>query len=463
MAEHKKGEQLGRWTLRRYIDGGGNGEVWEARDDDHTNVAIKLLRRRIRRADAVERFRSEIEALRRVGSHPSVLPLIDSFVPDDPQTDTAWLAMPVAEPLAPRLRSDSDIRDVAKAMLEVAEGLAHAKASAHVCHRDIKPANLFYHDGRACVGDFGLADYPEKDAITQEHQKLGPVFYIAPEMLSDPASACGFAADVYSFAKTLWVFATGQRYPIPGPHSRQNKQICIETYCDDERAYMLDQLVEACTQFDSAKRPDIDSVASELRAWRDGAEPSDQTGTPELNTVVARVLPIFQRQLKIDEERTNAHSRAIEKMAPLLGTLNRVARDIAKAIGLTAKLQNGGLRAAILPSLHSVFRANKTLGTKIRSATIESPLRIGYGNNRISLVITVGNIVAESYAVHYEASYAIDPGGGKERIVWNMSGTVHPDSAKEEQMIEQIAAELVVRSAEAIDAFSKTIDEHSPE
>lgn len=123
--------------------------------------------------------------------------------------------MPIAESLKDHLGDERALEEVVSAIHEIAVTLA-ALAGESIGHRDIKPRNLYWHNGRAVVGDFGLADFPGKDSITVEGRKLGPQYYIAPEMLSDAARASPHPADVYSVAKTLWVLATGQNYPPPG-------------------------------------------------------------------------------------------------------------------------------------------------------------------------------------------------------------------------------------------------------
>jgi serine/threonine protein kinase len=53
-----------------------------------------------------------------------------------------------------------------------------------ISHRDIKPDNLYLLDGNWVLADFGIASFPGKEAITEAGRKLGPMFYIAPEMLN---------------------------------------------------------------------------------------------------------------------------------------------------------------------------------------------------------------------------------------------------------------------------------------
>jgi hypothetical protein len=83
------------------------------------------------------------------------------------------------------------------------------------------PDNLFFFENRFAVGDFGLVSFEGKSADTAQGERIGPMFFMAPEMLNSAIEADGQFADVYSLAKTLWVMATGQRSPQPGRLGRQ--------------------------------------------------------------------------------------------------------------------------------------------------------------------------------------------------------------------------------------------------
>ncbi len=120
------------------------------------------------------------------------------------------------------------------------------------------------------VGDFGLVDFPGKESLTGHHKKLGPMFYLAPEMLNEPHSSDGRPADVYSFAKSLWVLATGQNYPIPGEHRDSVYQTRLSAYVGHRRSRDLDRLIAQCTRHDARQRPAMATVAADLRLWSKG-------------------------------------------------------------------------------------------------------------------------------------------------------------------------------------------------
>ena len=103
--------------------------------------------------------------------------------------------------------SAATLDEVLRAFVGIAETLADLAAEG-IHHRDLKPSNLFLLDGRWVIGDFGLATYPDKSSVTTDERKLGPVYYIAPEMLNAPSTVHPAPADVFSIAKSIWVLAT---------------------------------------------------------------------------------------------------------------------------------------------------------------------------------------------------------------------------------------------------------------
>jgi serine/threonine protein kinase len=179
--------------------------------------------------------------------------------------------MPLAQPLRESPATTS-LESLVEAFSQIAATLAEL-AQRGIAHRDIKPDNLFWFDNRSAVGDFGLVAFPGKEALTAPGRKLGPMYYIAPEMLNDPDSADGRPADVYSLAKTLWVMATGQTYPPPGEQRDSVYQMRLSTYVIHRKARYLDKLISSCTRHDPESRPDMAAVAEELKSWSKQRQP----------------------------------------------------------------------------------------------------------------------------------------------------------------------------------------------
>jgi serine/threonine protein kinase len=285
-------KKVGDWILGDLLGAGGNAKVWRARGKSGEDMALKILNRP--RGERYQRFRHEVALLERLGERPGLLPLVDCHLPSSPtQGDPAWLAMPIAQSLKDHLGDERALEEVVSAVHEIAVTLA-ALAGEGIGHRDIKPTNLYWHNGRAVVGDFGLADFPGKDSITVEGRRLGPQYYIAPEMLSDAAKASPHPADVYSLAKTLWVLATGQNYPPPGEQRRDTSAVMLSTYIDHPRAHLLDGLIEDATRYDPGMRPDMNTFAADLEAWL--APPGPEAVGPDVSDLGQRIVSIIERE-----------------------------------------------------------------------------------------------------------------------------------------------------------------------
>ena len=210
----RTGDTIREWTLVKRIGKGGNGQVWRAAQKDGLEVALKVLFVQKKNSYPYKRFVAEIKLLSQLGKHRGILPLVDYYLPDQPSADDpACFSMPIATPLSESLKTGLALDAIVEAVATFAETLADLAAKG-ISHRDIKPGNLYEYDGRWVIGDFGIADYPDKEALTTSGRKLGPLYFMPSEMLENPDTADGSKADVFSLAKTLWTLATGQNYPL---------------------------------------------------------------------------------------------------------------------------------------------------------------------------------------------------------------------------------------------------------
>jgi serine/threonine protein kinase len=260
----RTGDTIGRWRLISRLGAGGNADVWRAECDGEI-AAVKVLRSRSAASEQYARFRQEVAALERLRDVPGILPLIEYHLPERPtKLDPAWLAMPVAMPITEALGPEASLERIVTAVADVADALTKA-ATINVHHRDIKPQNLYVFDEHACVGDFGLAAIPDRAALTADGRKLGPMWYLAPEMLNYANSADPAPADVYSLGKTLWVLVSGQAYPFPGEMA--DSSLRLSNYAGDSRTPFLDHLVMRSCAHAPSSRPTIGDLANELRAF----------------------------------------------------------------------------------------------------------------------------------------------------------------------------------------------------
>lgn len=306
--ELRRGKEIDGWRLIRRLGQGGNSDVWRADHEIHGEAALKILSREGR--DRRRRFTAEIKLLQKLGRHPGVLPLIDARLPEENGSKGAWLASPIATEAQKALGKDPGLSATAAAVLSWAETLADL-AKDGVGHRDLKPPNLFQFEGRWVLGDFGLATYPEKEPITGPSRRVGPLYFMAPEMLREPDQADFGPADVYSLAKTFWVLATGERYPPEGQIRADLEGHDLRGWIDQPGALAVGALLEEATRLKPAQRPSMESFATRLSQWRDGDATQDDIAESNL------------RRRTLEELRASLEETLDERAVPELEAMTR--------------------------------------------------------------------------------------------------------------------------------------------
>jgi serine/threonine protein kinase len=178
-----------------------------------------------------DRLRREAQAMAQL-AHPNVVAVYDVGSFDG----RMFIAMEyvAGETLARWLETPRSRREILEAYGAAGRGLAAAHA-AGIVHRDFKPENvLIGHDGRARVGDFGLArafgaaellhsaeTAPGSRGLASSHAcmvpfdatasgtLLGTPFYMAPELYG--GSAADTRSDQFSFSVALFTALGGER------------------------------------------------------------------------------------------------------------------------------------------------------------------------------------------------------------------------------------------------------------
>ncbi|HUH04555.1 MAG TPA: serine/threonine-protein kinase, partial [Kofleriaceae bacterium] len=215
-----RGAQIGRYLILDEVGRGGMGVVYAAYDPDlDRKVALKLLPGATADRARRNRLLREAQSMAKL-SHANVVTVFEvgtagtrdyvamEFV-DGPNL-AQWVA--ARRPEAERGK-DAARAYVSAAMalfVEAGRGLAAAHR-AGIVHRDLKPANILIgEDGRARVGDFGLAR--EVGAaevglavgagpVARTSAGFGTPAYMAPEQFrGEPADE---RADQFSFCVAL--------------------------------------------------------------------------------------------------------------------------------------------------------------------------------------------------------------------------------------------------------------------
>lgn len=96
-------------------------------------------------------------------------------------------------------------RNVAGIGMQVARALQHAHDQG-VLHRDIKPSNLMIDAaGKVWVTDFGLARITDHESLTESHDTVGTLRYMAPEQFR---GEFGTQTEIYNLGLTLYEMTT---------------------------------------------------------------------------------------------------------------------------------------------------------------------------------------------------------------------------------------------------------------
>ena len=259
---YKKGEIFGKWTLVKFLKVGGNGEVWEVENFNKEKAAIKLLK--TVKPKSYARFKDEVIVVRRNSDIKGLLPILDSRLPVDLLGSIPWYVMPLATPLSKYLVDQNAIA-VVQSFISLAATLIELH-SREISHRDIKPGNLFQLNEGPCFGDFGLVEYPNKNDVTLKGESVGPIWTMAPEMRRNAEKANGIPADVYSMAKTLWIFLTKQSKGFDGQYSKETMDALANFQLTIYNA-PLDNLLFDCTDNNPLKRPSIKEFQNRLKDW----------------------------------------------------------------------------------------------------------------------------------------------------------------------------------------------------
>ena len=229
---------------RYYVDGlvgeGGQGWVFRAHYDvpDGFWVVLKILRPEGMGTDALRRFLSEADVLRKLGSlaapSPNIVRLYDHGI--------VYLTPPRAEPVAlpfmaleyvdgetlAALLARSPERGLPVARVrrlfrQVSGALARLHR-ARIVHRDLKPSNLIIaREGGydvVKVTDFGLVKRFDESPLGTLNLAGASVGYAPPEQYESGNPRVGAPTDVFSFALTLFEALAGSPgFPLPAGES----------------------------------------------------------------------------------------------------------------------------------------------------------------------------------------------------------------------------------------------------
>lgn len=245
---------------------GGNGEVYRVKcKKTGAEFALKQLvncseEKKVRFVDEISIIKDNYEEI------GGILPVIEY------STTEYWYTMPIATPITECIfEKNADMVEIVNGTIDLCSTLEklHEKG---IAHRDIKPANIYYYDGRFSFGDFGLAEFPENtNSYTRTDKGLGAIFTIAPEMKRNPKDGNGKKADVFSLAKTLWMFLTKDDKGFDGVYDYLDSSYSLR-YNDkyiNKHTVEIDELLRDATDNNPDNRPTVKEFKERLINWID--------------------------------------------------------------------------------------------------------------------------------------------------------------------------------------------------
>jgi tetratricopeptide (TPR) repeat protein len=249
------GTAFGDYVLERRLGGGGFGEVWLARDQDGSMVAVKVLHGQYQSSE-VAKLRAEIELLAAAASarSPHILRVLGGGDQPSPHVVMEYIqGVDLGREIGQR--GALPVHEVMRIAESIADALA-ALQQAGIIHRDVKPANVMIDaQGTIKLTDFGIAKIVGIDTMTSTSQMPMSMAYAAPEAWDGHSS---HLSDHYAFGALLYHCLTGR--PVFGGSYAEIYRHHLATTPDlaalpPDVPPSLTRLIGQCLEKDASRRP----------------------------------------------------------------------------------------------------------------------------------------------------------------------------------------------------------------
>jgi eukaryotic-like serine/threonine-protein kinase len=288
----------GRYVVERFLGEGGKKSVYLAHDSLlDRDVAFALIKTEGLDGIGRERVQREAQAMGRLGAHPQIVSVFDLGEEDgQPFIVTELMGGGDVEGLIEMADQHRlTFERVLEIGLETCRGLefAHEKG---IVHRDLKPGNVWLTaDGRAKIGDFGLAVAVDRSRLTQAGMMVGTVSYMPPEQAM--GGEVGPRSDLYSLGAMLYEMVCG-RPPFLGDESvaiigqHLNAQPVAPSWHRPDCPGPLEVLIMQLLEKDPAQRP---ASAAEVSAALASLSRDDPVHSGEVGVSPLGYDPLYRR------------------------------------------------------------------------------------------------------------------------------------------------------------------------
>jgi hypothetical protein len=281
---------------------------------------------------------------------------------------------------------------------------------------------------------------------------LGPLYFMPPEMISNPKEAQGAPADVYMLAKTLWVLATGQTYPPPGEQRTDIPQATMAHYIQHSRIGVLDRLIENATRHDPERRPNMPDFARELRTW---LAPIPEPASPtDLSDLALRIADLLEPKKREEESRSEMVKLGRAAFARLSGGMRPITSEFYGATHSNHAPQN------YCRIVLRLFKAPEYIGSPDLLWSDDYCMQASTMGNAGFPAHLYGGVGAEVFAdgtLHLMAAYITFFEGMSEQVPWEQEHTVRVGSVDEQPAINDLLDGLAKNLRPAVEQYASML------
>jgi hypothetical protein len=199
--QYKHGDRpLDGYTIQRAAGRGGFGEVYYAISDAGREVAIKS----VTTYEQIE-LRGISQCMNLKSPHLVSIFDVKYNALGRPFVIMEFVSGPSLRQLIDESPSGLGEQKSAFFLREIAKGLTYLH-DCGIVHRDLKPGNIFYENGYAKIGDYGLSKAITMSQHSGQTVTVGTVHYMAPEV---GAGKYDRGIDIYAMGAVLYEMLTG--------------------------------------------------------------------------------------------------------------------------------------------------------------------------------------------------------------------------------------------------------------